>query len=65
MTADGWLTLAWAVLLLSGTAVAAARREHAGHRRQPRRGVMVVNSPGLPEGYVPPSASVMPPKEQP
>jgi hypothetical protein len=35
VTVDGWITLAWAVLLLGGTAVAAARhREHAGHRRQ-------------------------------
>jgi hypothetical protein len=35
MDADGWITLAWAALLLGGTAVAAARhREHAGHRRQ-------------------------------
>jgi hypothetical protein len=35
MTAEGWITIAWAALLLGGTAVVAARRrEHAGHRRQ-------------------------------
>jgi hypothetical protein len=58
VTADGWLTLAWAALLLGGTAI------HAAHHRYPagHRGVMVVNSPGLPEGYVPPSASLTPPR---
>jgi hypothetical protein len=35
MTADGWITLTWAALMLGGTAVHTARhREHAGHRRR-------------------------------
>jgi hypothetical protein len=36
-------------------------REFDHRQRTPRRGVLVVNSPGLPEGYTPPSGSLTPP----
>jgi hypothetical protein len=49
------------LLLLVGGSVVHHLRKPRRYRHVGHRGVMVIDSPGLPEGYVPPSASLTPP----